>query len=137
MKIAVTVGTEVDFTLVGSPVLVTGIEQLEEVGDKYGVEVDSVMYDTVTQEWDFPVLFTVSTSQWAHGYQIKPAETRPFYLGYDSPEALDLTEYDSPEQADYESEEWVIVYATSLEVAKDKYDETFLAWQKANEELFS
>jgi hypothetical protein len=60
---------------------------------------------------------------------------KKFILGYASAE-LDLipenlTEYPDEKTADYETEEWVIVEADTLQEAKDKYEETFVAWQKA------
>ena len=59
---------------------------------------------------------------------------KKFILGYATAE-LDLvpenlTEYPDVKTADYESEEWVFVEADTLEEAKAKYEETFIAWQK-------
>lgn len=61
-------------------------------------------------------------------------EKKMFILGYPSgnvdavPE--NLVEYKNKKEADFESEEWVEVEANTLEEAKAKYEETFLAWQE-------
>lgn len=53
-----------------------------------------------------------------------------FILGYEQPLDDHLTQFTSKADADYGSEEWVEVEADSLEEAKEKYEETFLAWQE-------
>lgn len=53
-----------------------------------------------------------------------------FILGYKEPLDEELTEFETKAQANYESEEWVEVQANSLEEAKEKYEETFIAWQE-------
>lgn len=44
----------------------------------------------------------------------------------------DIVEYNTKEEADFESEEWVEVEANSLEEAKANYEESFLSWQRDN-----
>lgn len=48
-----------------------------------------------------------------------------FILGYNKPEDEYLTSYKSVEQAEYYAEEWCIISANTLELAKLNYEETF------------
>jgi len=55
-----------------------------------------------------------------------------FILGYNADDDISpdlepekLRQYSSIKEADYESEEWCVVYALTLEDAKQKYEETF------------
>jgi hypothetical protein len=56
---------------------------------------------------------------------------KTFYLGYGFDEDF-LTEYKTPEEADFNAEEWVTVKAKNLEEAKEKYEENFQNWKKLN-----
>ena len=58
-----------------------------------------------------------------------------FILGYNKPTDENLTVYKTPEEADYNAEEWCIVSADTLQQAKDQYEETFLQLKKSNFEL--
>jgi len=51
---------------------------------------------------------------------------KKFILGYETLEDEHLTLYQSVADADYNSQEWCFVEATSLEEAKQKYEATFL-----------
>lgn len=53
-----------------------------------------------------------------------------YTIGYDCADPWKLVEYKTKDEAVYNSEEWVIVYANSLEEAKDKYECAFIEWQK-------
>lgn len=60
-----------------------------------------------------------------------------FIIGYDMEDIQNndintLVEYKSVKEADYNAEEWVLVEADTLEEAKEKYEECFLAWQNEN-----
>ena len=54
-----------------------------------------------------------------------------YILGYNDSGTEELTQYASVAEARYTSEEWVVVEAESLEEAKEKYEESFLAWKAA------
>lgn len=62
-----------------------------------------------------------------------------FILGYkDTTEAVtvdgrNLTLYDSREQADYDSEEWVMVEAETEEEARGKYEEARSEWLRSQD----
>lgn len=45
-----------------------------------------------------------------------------------------LVEYKDKEHADFNSEEWCVVYAFHLEDAKDAYEDAFIEWQKSEQE---
>jgi hypothetical protein len=59
---------------------------------------------------------------------------RTFILGY-LPDTdftkQNLVEFENKNDAAFESEEWVVVTAETLEIAKDKYDATFLKWKES------
>ena len=48
-----------------------------------------------------------------------------------------LREFKDKAEADYESEEWCEVFADTLEEAKNKYEASFLEWQKSQEEKYN
>ena len=48
-----------------------------------------------------------------------------FILGYEYPESTELTEFSSKKLASYNSEEWCVVEADSLDEAKKNYEKTF------------
>jgi hypothetical protein len=54
---------------------------------------------------------------------------KKFILGYEKPEDDFLTEYNSVEEANNCSEEWVMVEANTLEEAKARYEIAFDEWQ--------
>jgi hypothetical protein len=56
-----------------------------------------------------------------------------YILGYDFSDNANfetLTQYETTKEADYNTEEWCIVEADSLEEAKGKYEETFIELKK-------
>lgn len=52
-----------------------------------------------------------------------------FILGYNKPGDSELTLFESKEAAIY-AEEWVCVYAPTLEEAKQKYETAYESWQQ-------
>jgi hypothetical protein len=60
---------------------------------------------------------------------------KTYILGYMNPEDSELTEFKTKAEADFNSEEWAIVNADSLEEAKSKYEAAFQSWK--NEEHIS
>ncbi len=53
-------------------------------------------------------------------------EKKPFILGYIDSNSDELTEFKTTAEADYETEEWCVVEALTLDEAKANYEETFL-----------
>lgn len=53
-----------------------------------------------------------------------------FILGYDADNDDELRQYNSVDEADFESEEWCTVEADTLEEAKQKYETSFANWQR-------
>jgi hypothetical protein len=56
---------------------------------------------------------------------------KTFILGFEDPMTMELIEYDTQEDASYNSEEWCTVEANSLEEAKDLYDNQFESHKEA------
>lgn len=50
-------------------VLVTDIEQVREIGDKYGVAVESLPWSTVRAGF---AVVSLENGHWAYGYQLEP-----------------------------------------------------------------
>lgn len=53
-----------------------------------------------------------------------------FILGYISLDDAALHQFSSTEEADLEAEEWVAIWASDIEAAKEAYEGCFTAWQK-------
>lgn len=45
-----------------------------------------------------------------------------------------LVEFENEEKANWESEEWLVVYTTNIEAAREKYEKQFQHWQKAQKD---
>jgi hypothetical protein len=71
--------------------------------------------------WGFFVLYTEQTNN----------IMATFILGYEDFTTMDLIEYDTQEDASYNSEEWCTVEAETLEEAKELYDVQFNAHKEA------
>lgn len=53
-----------------------------------------------------------------------------FPIGTTTVDPRELVVFDTKEEAEFDSEEWVEIEASSLEEAKERYEEDFLSWQR-------
>jgi len=55
---------------------------------------------------------------------------KTFYLGYATPDAEELTNYETCQEAAFNSEEWIRVTAETLEEALELYEDTYNTWKE-------
>lgn len=68
---------------------------------------------------------------------MKPVNNmKTFILGYNTPDDKELTLFEN-EKAAFDAEEWVCVYADTLEEAKLKYESAFEKWQQSEKDTYN